>query len=407
MTRSRASIAVVVLLIGLLFALDVYATYVVFTSKYPGANDFYPRWRGAQVYWQEGVDPYSSQATLAIQQDMYGRPAWPDEDQVLFAYPFYTVLLMAPFVWLPYTWAQAVWMALVEFSLIGGVVLCLNIVGWRVSHWLLGLTVLWSVLFYHSTRTIVLGQFAGLVFLWIAVVLWALGRRYDVIAGALLALTTVKPQMSVLLIPALLLWGLGQRRWRFLGGFGAAMALLVGVSFALLPGWIGRFIRQIALYPSYTALGSPVWIVTHYYLPQLGKPVEIGLSALLLFCLLAQWRHLPRAGVTLGTFHWIVGLTLIVTNLIVTRTATTNYVVLYIPLFLGLKAAANRLSRSDWLLAFFCLLSTVGMWTLFLTTVVGKFEHPAVYLPLPFGLLAAFGWGRTALQRMTVRQAVR
>jgi hypothetical protein len=294
-------------------------------------------------------------------------------------------------------------MALVEFSLIGGVVLCLNIVGWRVSHWLLGLTVLWSVLFYHSTRTIVLGQFAGLVFLWIAVVLWALGRRYDVIAGALLALTTVKPQMTVLLIPALLLWGLGQRRWRFLGGFGAAMALLVGVSFALLPGWIGRFIRQIALYPSYTALGSPVWIVTHYYLPQLGRPVEIGLSALLLIYLLAQWRHLPRARVTLGTFHWIVGLTLIVTNLIVTRTATTNFVVLYIPLFLGLKAAANRLSRGDWLLAFFYLLSTVGMWTLFLTTVVGKFEHPAVYLPLPFGLLAAFGWGKTALQRMTVR----
>jgi hypothetical protein len=403
MIRSRVSIVIVVLLVGLLFALDVYATYVVFTSKYPGANDFYPRWKGAQVYWQEGVDPYSNQATLAIQQDMYGRPARPDEDQVLFAYPFYTVFLVAPLVWLPYAWAQAVWTALVEFSLIGGVLLCLSIVGWRVRHWLLGLTVLWGVLFYHSTRTIVLGQFAGVVFLWTAAVLWSLVRRYDVMAGVLLALTTVKPQMSVLLIPALLLWGLGQRRWRFLGGFGAAMALLVGMSFVLLPGWMGQFIRQIALYPSYTALGSPIWIVTHYCLPQLGRPVEMGLSALLLFYLLAQWRHLLRIHVTWGTFLWVIGLTLIVTNLIVTRTATTNFVVLYIPLFLGLKAMDNRLSRSGWVLVSFYLLSTVGMWALFLTTVVGKFEHPAVYLPLPFGLLAVFLGSRVALQRVTVR----
>ncbi len=400
-----------ILLICLFSVLDVYATYSAFTSKYPGANDFYSRWKGAQVYWLEGIDPYSDQATLAIQQGIYGRPARPDEDPGPFAYPFYTVFVLFPLVWLPYAWVEAIWLVLLEFSLIGGVLLCLSLADWRLPGWSLALTGLWAVVFYHSARTIRLGQFAGLVFLWTAGALWTLRRQHDGAAGALLALTTIKSQMSVLLIPALLLWGLGQRRWRFLATFGAAMAILLGASFVLLPGWLVQFAHQVARYPSYTAIGSPVWIVAHYYLPQLGLGlgeatitlVEVGLSALLLLYLLAQWRHLPRVEVTSGTFQWLIGLTLIVTNLVVLRTATTNFVVLYIPLFFGLKVAANRLPQSNWLLALFYLLSAVGLWALFLETIEGKFEHPIMYLPLPVGLFVAFVWARTALQKARSR----
>ncbi len=401
MRRSLTSIAAITLLIAFLFAFDVYGTYSAFTSKYPGANDFYSRWKGAQVYWAEGIDPYSDQATLAIQQGLYGRPARPDEDPGPFAYPFYTVFLLVPLVWLPYTWVEAIWLVILEFALIGGVLLYLSLIDWHLHGWLLALTGLWAVLFYHSGRTILLGQFAGLIFLWTVGTLWALGRGHDVTAGVLLALTTVKPQMSMLLIPALLLWGLGWRRWRFLGTFGTAMVFLLGVSFLLLPGWLVQFVHQVARYPSYTAIGSPVWVITHYYLPQLSTPVEVSISALLLLYLLVQWRRLPHVGATSSTFQWLIGLTLIVTNLVVLRTATTNFVVLYIPLFLGLKAAANRLPRSHWSLALFYLLSIIGLWALFLGTVEGKFEHPIMYLPLPVGLFIAFIWAREALQRVT------
>jgi hypothetical protein len=134
-----------------------------------------------------------------------------------------------------------------------------------------------------------------------------------------------------------------------------------------------------------------------------------------------------------GAFHWLVGLTLIVTNLIVLRTATTNFVALYIPLFFVLKAAAERLpARYAWLasrlaglaprhagltprhagltprhagLTLFYFLSAVGLWVLFFTTVQGKFEHPIMYLPLPFGLLIAFVWGKPALHRMAADRA--
>lgn len=393
---ARKQTAILVLLAAFLLAAYIVATYSVFTSRFPGANDFYSRWKGAEVYWREEINPYSAEATLAIQQGIYGRPAEPGEDPGPFAYPFYTVLLLAPIVWLPYAWAHAIWLVILQVSLVLGVALCLSLLDWRLPPWLLALTVLWSVFFYHSARTIFLGQFAGLVFLCTVGTLWALKGRRDGLAGVLLSLTTLKPQMSFLLIPALLLWGLAQRRWRFLTSFGLASALLLGTSFLLQPGWLGDFVRQLAAYPSYTAIGSPIWILAHYYFPFLGTPGEVALSVLLLLYLAYEWRHLVQRGHVPDTFYWVLGLTLIVTNLVALRTATTNYVQLYFPLFLVLHHAIARGSARNLVLSLFYLLSTMGMWLLFLATVVDRFEHPIVYLPLPLALLGAFVWIRVA-----------
>ncbi|HSJ53238.1 MAG TPA: hypothetical protein VLC52_05775, partial [Anaerolineae bacterium] len=59
--QARRTAAVLVVL-ALLLAVDVYATYTAFTSRFPGANDFYSRWKGAEVYWREGLNPYSEEA---------------------------------------------------------------------------------------------------------------------------------------------------------------------------------------------------------------------------------------------------------------------------------------------------------------------------------------------------------
>ena len=396
---SRRELIVVVLLLCLLFALDVYAVHSVFTSRYPGANDFYSRWKGAELFWREGLDPYSDEATLAIQEGIYGRPAQPDEDPGPFAYPFYTVFLLAPLAPLSYAWAEAIWLVILQFSLISGVLLCLGLVDWRLPRWLVVLTALWAVAFYHSARTLFLGQFAGLVFLWTAGALLALKTRRDVVAGILLALTTIKPQMSFLLIPALLIWGVGRRRWRFLGSFGGTMALLLGVSFVVLPTWLSEFVAQVLRYPSYTAIGSPVWIVAHHYLPWLGTPGEVAISAILLLYLLIECWRLPRVEAGSERFLWLAGLVLLITNLVALRTATTNYVVLYIPLYFALQVAADRSRRAHLWLTLFYVLSGAALWVLFLATVTGDYEHPIMYLPLPLGLLLFLVWARAALPR--------
>lgn len=383
----------ILLLILTLFAVSVWGMYTFFTSKVPGANDFFPRWKGAQLFWQEGIDPYSQTATEAIQRGIYGgNLARPDQDQVLFVYPFYTVFLLRPLVNLDYAWVQAIWLVVVQFSLVGGVIATLRLLDWRQPPWLLAITLLWAVIMYNSTRTIILGQFAGPIFLCLALSLLALKHEQDVLAGALLSLTTLKPQMSYLIIPALLLWVVWHKRWHFVGGFAGAMTLLAGLSFLLLPSWLTSFIDQVLYYPAYTVTPSPLRVITGTFFPQLGQPVEYVLIALLLLVMLWQWWQLRHEANVTPKFLFIISLTLIVTNSIIVRTATTNYVIMYIPLFLLLHTVSQRWRGGNVWVAGLLLALAIGTWTLFLSTIQGDFEHPITYLPLPIGLLLGLLW---------------
>jgi hypothetical protein len=331
---------------------------------------------------------------LAIQNDVYGRPALLNEDQLLFVYPFYTVFLLLPLVWLPvaYSWIQAIWMVLLQLALMASMFLCLRLIEWRMPVWLLGFTLLWTLIFYNSARTLILGQFTALIFLCLTGSLYALKSQRDLLAGALMALTTVKPQVTLLVIPALFLWAVGQRRHRFIGGFLLTIACLAGASFLFLPGWLAGFIDQVRYYPDYTVTPPPLWVITGYYFPVLGKPVENLLSILLLLFLAYEWRHLFHLHAGSDRFLIVIGLTLVITNMIIIRTATTNYVVLYIPLFWSLRHVATRLRYGNMLVVLFYGLSTAMMWLLFLATVEGDFEHPVMYLPLPFALLILLIW---------------
>jgi hypothetical protein len=389
---------VTALVIALAMA-DVFATYAIFTSRFPGANDFYSRWAGARAWWTQGISPYSDQASAQIEIGIYGRRARPDEDPGPFAYPFYTVFLLAPLAFLPYAWAEAIWLTLLEFVLLGSVLGAASVVEWRAPPALLAVTSVWAILLYHSARAILLGQFAVVIFAFVVATLLALRARHDILAGVLLALSTVKPQMIFLFVPLALLWAVARRRWRLVAGFAGAMMVLCGASFIAMPGWVGDFVTQMMRYPSYTAIGSPVWIVTHYYIPALA-PTEIVLSVALVAWMLATWPRLWH-NEAWSTFVWTVGVALVVTNLVVLRTATTNYVVLFVPLIQIFAAAQTRWKcAGTWAVVSVETVSLVGLWMLFFATVVKKFEHPIMYLPLPVGLAIALAAWRRELEQV-------
>ncbi len=170
------------------------------------------------------------------------------------------------------------------------------------------------------------------------------------------------------------------------------MALLAGLSFLLLPSWLSSFIDQVLYYPDYTVTPSPLRVITGILLPQLGQPVEYVLIGLLLLVMLWQWWQLRQEANITPKFLFIIGLTLIVTNSIIVRTATTNYVIMYIPLFLLLHTVSQRWRGGNVWAAGLLLALLVGTWALFLSTIQGDFEHPVTYLPLPIGLLMGLIW---------------
>lgn len=393
-SRQKAVLSLIALFV---FAANVVGTHNYLTAPHPGHNDFLSRWEGARSFWQDGLNPYGEAASLNIQYAIFGRPALPGEDPGYFAYPFYTVLLLFPLVHTDYAWAAAVWMVTLEAGLIAALFLLLSLFQWRPAPLLLGALTLWTLLWYFPARGLILGQPGLLVYALEVVTIWALAKKRDALAGVALALSTIKPQMGYLIVPFLLLWTLREKRRLFIVGFVVAFGLLMGASFLLLPSWMSDWLAQLGLYPSYTALGSPVWILAHLITPGMnpatgellgdataGRFLDLMLTGLCYLLMLWTWYS-----VLIQRKHerwlWAIVMTLTITHLVAPRTATPHYVVFIIPLMFYLRWLTQPKIRRGTSYALAILAGLLVLqWLHFTLTVTAKFEHPAVYLPTPF-----------------------
>ena len=377
--------------IVVVYLLLVYGAYQTFTSQVPGGNDFYPRWRGTRALFLDGQDPYSAEVTLQIQMDMYGRPARDEEDQVAFAYPLYVAFLVLPFALLPYPLAQASWLSALVLAALGTLIVILRTLDWNPRPVVLIGLALWSVLFYPTARSIILGQISIVVLAAVALALWALERGHDALAGCLLALATVKPQMIFLIVPFLLLVSLRRGAYRTVAAFLFAMAVLALLSFIVLPTWIQSFVAGLGSYQSYTSIyregKSPLGVIAGYLLPsEFAAPVTVLISVALVGYMVYVWivSTKARANPCQALFF-----TMVVTLLIPAQTGTTNQVLLLLPIVYGLALfPGSRVMRMG-----MPSLLLVGPWILFLLAFSAiNGEHAIMSVPLPILTLVVLPW---------------
>jgi hypothetical protein len=384
--------ALLVLIFIALLILLGYANYQ-FASNSPGGNDFLARWIGARYWIVEGVNPYDPEVSLAAQRMIYGRAADPaaGEDVAHFVYPLPAMIFFAPFGPLPYPLARAIWMTLLEIGLPLLAFLSISVAGWKPSRWLLGFFVLFSIFWYHGLRAVIVGQFAVIEAVLLVGALFAIQKEADGLAGVLLALTIAKPQMAYLLVPFVLIWSVSTRRWRILVWTLGTMTMLLSASIWIMPDWPLRWLQQLVDYPNYTRLGSPLSI-TLSFLTRGNRLAVLILSGI--FILYMLWEWFLAEGKDIRWFQWTAAMTLVITNLISLRTATTNYVVLLFAFTVAFRAWEDRWSGGRPLTWGVLLIVLFGVWVLFLLTVEGNIEHSAMYLPVPYISLAMLLWTR-------------
>ena len=382
-------------LLIVLIAAESFALHAVFTSKFPGGNDFFVRWLGGREYLLHGTNPFDRSVAEQAQLAMFGRLTRPeDKDQAYFAYPLYTLYFFWPLSLLPYPWAQAVWMTLLQFMLLGSTLLAVRLAGWRPPPWLFGFTIIWGILFYNGARAILLGQFSILVGLALFLALAAIERRRDGWAGLFLALTTIKPQMVFLAVVFLLLWALFRRRWRLVGSFVLSMAALVASSMLLVPTWPLDFVRNAIAYSDYVAFGTPLENLLHYFLPDpLAAPLTWGLSLIFFLTLLPGWWLAWRGRP--GAYTWAVLSTLVVGSLVTFRSATANQVILYLPLFFFFHRLTSPVAP-----ALLEIGLAVLMWGVFAATLAGNWENIMLHGLLPALMLLLYAADWRALWRV-------
>lgn len=314
-------------------------------------SDLYPRWLGARELLLRGRDPYGSDITREVQVGYYGRAldaTRPDDpkDQQAFAYPVYVVVMLAPTVRMDFATVHRIFFWLLGCLTLVSVPLWLRALGYRISQWGEIVWILLTLGAFPAIQGLKLQQLSVLVAALIAATFWAITRRHFVVAGVLLALATIKPQLVFLLILWVCIWVVGnwKDRQHLVWSFAATSALLVVTGEVLLPGWIHEFRAGMTDYYRYTGGGNSV-------LDILLKPTWGRLaSGIVIALLLLLVGRLRRADEQTDEFRWSVSLTLATTVLVIPMFAPYNQLLLLPGMMMivrscGILWQKSRLSR--------------------------------------------------------------
>jgi hypothetical protein len=314
-------------------------------------GDLYPRWVGTRELLLNGRNPYGPEVSHEIQMAFYGRPIEQSYDkprfeiidEQRFVYPLYVVFLLAPSVHLDFvqlqSWAPVFFGAVTVVSLW----LWMRVLDWHPP-WLavagMAMLVLSSPQIAQGLRLRQLGLFVAFL---IALASWCVTRQRYAMAGVLLAISTIKPQMMALVLLWFLLWSFGdwRKRWTLAAGFGGSLTLLAGGAEWLLPGWPRFFLEGLAAYAKYFPTPSPVRLI-------LGNWIGGTLSVLALAALVAFAWRVREAEADSREFAYILASFLVANILLMPLLTLYNQVFLLLPTFMLLRdwAKLPRLGRA-------------------------------------------------------------
>ncbi|HEV2732517.1 MAG TPA: glycosyltransferase family 87 protein [Terriglobales bacterium] len=375
-------------------------------------SDLFPRWLATRELLLNGCDPYSAEVTRDIQRGYYGRPldrsrATDPIDEQRFAYPLFVVFLLAPTIGLPFTVVKSIFTLILSASAVWTVLLWIQVMGLKAGRDKIVACILLALATIPYAQGIQLQQLSVLVAFLLAASVYALAKEKFIVAGSLLALATIKPQLSIWFIGFVLLWSVSRwrsRKWVAISFFTVLIVFMLA-SEVLLPGWSFQFLAGIPPYLRYTQATTSV----HQLFGRIGETIVLLLLAAMVA--LAAWRAKFEV-VDSGRFRLAVSLVLVFTCVFIPSLAPHNQVLL-VPAYLLLVKerkciwAGGRIARSLWSAAWLTIVWPWVAGALLATTLVFDRANSRLWdLPLatnPLIPIAAF----TALVPLLVRQADR
>lgn len=263
-------------------------------NGYSFGADFYPLWLTSREALLRRADPYSSQMTGQIQTGLFGcqlavcAPAASPDDRA-FAHPAFANLLIWPFALFPFSVVRIMLAAILPLVVAASILLWLYALRLQANCATIASLILLTLSSYSVLEGLFAEQLGLLVGFFLAASIAAVVAQRLFLAGGLLALALVKPQMVLFIAVYLLLWALARwrARWRFVAGFLlVSLALIVSAQF-IWPHWIPEWLEAIRRYRTYSPPPLVVYVFGATALSSVGR-------LLILLCLLCgatlPWR---------------------------------------------------------------------------------------------------------------------
>lgn len=401
MRRSRRGLTVLqaVLLAAVLVTLGYVNSRI--TSELEAGEDFAIGWTAGDLWLRQRISPYDDRVAQAAQQRIFGRASASDvlRQPAFFSMPLPAMLFYAPFTSIPFPLARTAWMTLGEVCLLASAVLSFRLVRWKGVSWLTGLILMFAVMWYHGARSLISGNFAPVEALLLTGSLLAIHRKLDSVAGLLLGLSAVMPQLSILFIPFVLIWGSSARRWGLVLWTAGSIAILYGLSIALLPAWPLEWIAQLLRLFRTTDARPIVFAAVDL---MVGTSPWAGTGLFLLSLIYLVWEWLAVLNQEDRWFLWTSALTLTFTTFLTYRSSTGVFVILLPALILTLTVWLERWGSgaAGWVGLQLIGLAG-GLWWLLFRTSSGNQEDLLLFLPAPVLTVLGLWWIRWWASRTT------
>lgn len=294
--------------------------FLVTVYQFPEVEDFIAYWSASRITILRG-DPYDSQALYQLQL----ASGMGQEEPVQVWNPPWTPVLLLPLGMMPLLLARAMWATMSLVML------------WVSGYWLHSIfwpnpspmerrfAILIPGLFVHGWAALKIGQISPLVLFGIVGAM-RFYRGRPALAGAMLVLATIKPQLC---IGVLLLFGLRalvDRSVRFVTGAAGTLGGLLVVLTLLRPSWAADYMTVVAS-PLLVWQTPTLATVFRGLFPSAPIVAIFGGVATLLILLIARW--------VLRTGRWNAALAAgtLVTMLFTVFAWDFDQVILLIPIF--------------------------------------------------------------------------
>jgi hypothetical protein len=295
-TRRRLALGALTLLavVQLPIALRRMAEWNYNALVRPGYSDFGSLYLYGWIGWHYGWNRlYDVDLQLRVWLQMGGTnyaPFYPN------LYPPFTAWIAAPFALLPFRLAWALWLLFVLALFIG--IWKLAVPGQRGVRW----THLAAVLaLYPVVLALMLGQPAVLSTAALVLGWWLLHKDRPVLAGMVLALALIKPQIGFLVPAVLIVSG----RWKTTVSWLATVTVLASLSlFSLGLDGVRQFVNHVAHVRDSTPPTTPMTIQDLLGWGPLAFGVEaaiVGLVLVIAYRRRHEGIHLPFAAALVGS----------------------------------------------------------------------------------------------------------
>jgi len=222
-----------------------------------GEGDFLTYWSAAHLF-VHGGNPYDQNEMYSLQQQS-DPERYSDTNGLNTAWnPPWLILILLPIGILPFSIAVPAWIFcntfLIGMALLISWKLC---VGDQKSRGIL-LVYLAGFLFVETLSYLAIGQITSLVLLGFVIVVWSMDHDMDLLAGAALLITTIKPHISYFFIILVFIWVIQNHRWKVVLGFISTAAVSMVIFWIAIPNWLSMYIDLIGSLPYSNLFSSTI-----------------------------------------------------------------------------------------------------------------------------------------------------